>query len=124
MIRGFRGATTVADNEEMQIIEATAAMLDEMVTKNAIDSEDVVQVLISATPDLTKTFPAKALRVFRDDWTYVPVMCMQELSIEGGLPKCIRVMLTARTDLAQQDIHHVYHEEAIKLRPDLKEEHQ
>lgn len=114
----------MAENEENQIIEATAAMLDEMVTKNAIEPEDVVQVLISATPDLTKAFPAKAMRVFRDDWTYVPVMCMQELAIEGGLPKCIRVMLTARTDLAQQEIRHVYHNQAILLRPDLKEEHQ
>jgi chorismate mutase len=124
MIRGVRGATTVQENEEKQIIEATAAMLEEMVSKNNIEPEDVVQVLISATPDLTKTFPAKALRLFRDDWTYVPVMCMQELAIESGLSKCIRVMLTANTDLSQPDIHHVYHEQAIKLRPDLKEEHQ
>ncbi|MFP7493793.1 chorismate mutase [Terribacillus saccharophilus] len=124
MIRGFRGATTVMENEEKQIIDATAAMLDEIVTKNAILPEDVVQVLISATPDITKTFPAKAMRVFRDDWTYVPVMCMQELDIEGGLAKCIRVMLTARTDLSQKEIHHVYQQQAIKLRPDLKEEHQ
>jgi chorismate mutase len=124
MIRGVRGATTVQENDENQIIEATAAMLEEMVSKNNIEPDDVVQVLISATPDLTKTFPAKALRVFRDDWTYVPVMCMQELAIESGLSKCIRVMLTARTDISQPDIHHVYHGQAIKLRPDLKEEHQ
>jgi chorismate mutase len=124
MIRGIRGATTVQENDEKQIIEATAAMLEEMVSKNNIDPEDVVQVLISATPDLTKTFPAKALRAFRDDWTYVPVMCMQELAIESGLSKCVRVMMTARTELSQPDIHHVYHGQAIKLRPDLKEEHQ
>ncbi|SNZ10367.1 chorismate mutase [Terribacillus aidingensis] len=124
MIRGVRGATTVQENDEKQIIKATAAMLEEMVSKNNIEPEDVVQVLISATPDLTKTFPAKALRLFRDDWTYVPVMCMQELAIESGLSKCIRVMLTARTDLSQKNIHHVYHGQAMKLRPDLKEEHQ
>lgn len=87
--------------------------------KNQVDPERVVQILISATQDIHSVFPAKALRQF-EGWTYVPVTCMQELDIDGGLKKCIRVLMTVQTDVKQEDIQHVYLEEAVTLRPDLQ----
>lgn len=50
----------------------------------------------------------------------MPVTCMQELDIDGGLKKCIRVLMTVQTDVKQEDIQHVYLEEAVTLRPDLQ----
>ncbi|WP_282034177.1 chorismate mutase [Metabacillus indicus] len=118
MIRGIRGAATVQQNNEQEIIQATEALLLEMIDLNHVKAEDVTSVLFSTTADLNTVFPAKALRNF-DGWEYVPVMCMQEIPVEGSLEKCIRVMMTAETPLSQKEVKHVYQGKATVLRQDL-----
>ncbi len=122
MIRGIRGATTVSEDNEKQILTATDLLLKEMIQKNNVQPENVAQVIITVTEDLISTFPAKALRSL-EGWTYVPVMCMQEIPVPGSLKKCIRVMMTAETDIKQDEIHHAYLEGATVLRPDLSNTH-
>ncbi|MGM7721920.1 chorismate mutase [uncultured Metabacillus sp.] len=118
MIRGIRGATTVNENEETVMLKATEELIHEMIQKNKIEPENVAQVIMTVTEDLTATFPAKALRSL-EGWKYVPVMCMQEIPVPNSLPKCIRIMMTVETSEKQENINHVYLEEAVKLRPDL-----
>lgn len=118
MIRGIRGATTVTADQEELILSATEELLSEIITKNKLKPADVASIFISTTHDLSSTFPAKAVRRF-DEWTYVPVMCMQEVPVKDGLPMCIRLMLHVNTSQSQKDIHHIYQENAVQLRPDL-----
>ncbi|MGN1402437.1 MAG: chorismate mutase [Bacillus sp. (in: firmicutes)] len=118
MTRGVRGATTVPNNSESEIIERTQELLLEMIGQNSITAETVCSVIISATEDLNAAFPAKALRNLQG-WTYVPVMCFKEMSVEGALKNCIRIMLHWNTDKPQEVIQHVYLHNAANLRPDL-----
>lgn len=118
MIRGVRGAVTVDKNCEADILEATELVIRQMIQENNIVSEDVASVFISVTEELTAAFPAKAMRSI-EGWTYVPVMCMREIPVEGSLPNCIRVMMHVNSDAPQQNIRHIYLRGAIKLRPDL-----
>ncbi|WP_394579686.1 chorismate mutase [Cytobacillus firmus] len=118
MIRGVRGAVTVDKNCEAEILEATELVIRQMIQENNIVSEDVASVFISVTEELTAAFPAKAMRSI-EGWTYVPVMCMREIPVEGSLPNCIRVMMHVNSDFPQQNIRHIYLRGAIKLRPDL-----
>ncbi|EWG10847.1 chorismate mutase [Cytobacillus firmus] len=118
MIRGVRGAVTVDKNCEAEILEATELLIRQMIKENKIVSDDVASVFISVTEELTAAFPAKAMRSI-EGWTYVPVMCMSEIPVEGSLPNCIRVMMHVNTDEPQQNIRHIYLRGAIKLRPDL-----
>ncbi len=118
LIRGIRGATTVIEDNEQQILKATDELLKEMIKKNSIQPEQVAQVIITVTEDLISTFPAKALRNI-EGWMYVPVMCMQEIPVKGSLKMCIRVMMTVSTDIEQDKVNHVYLEGATVLRPDL-----
>lgn len=118
LIRGIRGAITVTEDNEQQILQATDKLLKEMISKNNIQPENVAQVLITVTEDLISTFPAKALRNL-EGWTYVPVMCMKEIPVAGSLEMCIRVMMTVNTEIKQDKINHVYLEGATVLRPDL-----
>ncbi|PLR66761.1 MULTISPECIES: chorismate mutase [Bacillaceae] len=118
MIRAIRGAATVDQNDEQQIIKATEVLVLEMIEKNSVYPEEVVSVLLSMTADLDAVFPAKALRNF-EGWEYVPVMCMQEIPVAGSLEKCIRVMMTVQTSLNQREVMHVYQGQAVVLRPDL-----
>lgn len=119
MIRGIRGAITIKENKESEIVAATERLMLELISKNEIEASGVASVFISVTDDITDAFPAKALRQI-SGWTYVPVMCMREISVNSSLKKCIRVMVHANTTKSQTEIHHVYLEGAVVLRPDLK----
>lgn len=119
MVRGIRGATTVPVNEEEVILNATEELLHKIIEENHLEADSVGHVMITVTEDLNATFPAKALRRLKD-WTYVPVMCSTEIPVPGSLPKCIRLLLTVNTEVAQKDVSHIYLEDAVKLRPDLQ----
>ncbi|OLN23237.1 chorismate mutase [Domibacillus antri] len=120
MVRGIRGAVTVKQNDGVEMVQATERLIAEMIEKNNIEPENVCSAFISATNDLDAMFPARALRELKG-WENVPVMCMQELAVQGGLEKCIRIMMHVNTDASQKEIQHVYLEGAVVLRPDLQQ---
>ncbi len=97
MIRGIRGATTVTNNNAEEMIQQTKIMVEQMAEQNNVAPDSIASVMISVTPDLNATFPAKALRLI-EGWKYVPVMCMPEINVSGSLPLCIRVMMTVNTE--------------------------
>ncbi|MNI38168.1 Chorismate mutase AroH [compost metagenome] len=116
--RGIRGATTVSQNEEKEILEATAELLKKVVESNEIVPEDICSVWITVTQDLDATFPARAIRVL-SGWDMVPLMCSTEIPVKGGLPKCIRLLIQVNTNKGQREMKHIYLNEAKSLRPDL-----
>jgi chorismate mutase len=118
VIRGVRGATTVAINTETEIVDATEILLEEIIRNNEINPEYVASILISVTEDITAEFPAKAVRRF-EGWSYVPVMCMREIPVPNSLKQCIRIMMHLDTTKSQKEIRHIYLEGAKILRPDL-----
>ena len=118
MIRGIRGAITVAQNDAALVLAETTKLLQAIIAANDVDAADVASVIATTTPDITAAFPAKAVRTY-EGWDYVPVMCMHEMNVEGALPLCIRLMVHVETTVAQKDIQHIYLNEAVKLRPDL-----
>jgi chorismate mutase len=121
MVRGIRGAITVQKNDEEEMITNTAKLLRQMAEANEIDHEQIAQLIITATDDLNAAFPAKATRSIKG-WELVPVMCAREILVPNAMKKCIRVMMTVNTDRAQNDIQHIYLENAIHLRPDISED--
>ncbi|MGY5486391.1 chorismate mutase [Paenibacillus sp. ALE2] len=116
--RGIRGATTVTNNEANEILEATSQLLEEIVSYNEIQPEDISNVWITVTHDLDAAFPAMAIRQL-DGWDMVPLMCALEIPVAGSLPKCIRLMVQVNTDKTQREMKHVYLNGAQMLRPDL-----
>lgn len=123
MIRGVRGAITVKEDNEAELVSATEKLIRQMIEENQITADQVASILFTVTDDLKATFPAKAVRLI-DGWRYVPVMCMQEIPVPDSLKKCIRVMMHVNTNTAQEDIMHVYLEGAEVLRPDLSTSNQ
>jgi chorismate mutase len=118
MIRGVRGAITVKEDNDGEIVSATERLLRQMIQENQISSNDVASIFISVTEDVSATFPAKAVRLI-EGWTYVPVMCMTEIPVPNGLKKCIRVMMHVNTSKVQEEVIHTYLDGAEVLRPDL-----
>ncbi|WP_147533785.1 chorismate mutase [Bacillus marasmi] len=123
MIRGVRGAITVKEDNEAELVSATEKLIRQMIEENQITADQVASILFTVTNDLKAAFPAKAVRLI-EGWRYVPVMCMQEIPVPDSLKKCIRVMMHVNTNTAQEDIMHVYLEGAEVLRPDLSTSNQ
>jgi len=51
--------------------------------------------------------------------TGVPLLCAQEIDVEGAMAKVIRVLMHFNTTARQADIVHVYLDGAESLRDDL-----
>lgn len=118
MTRGIRGATTVTHNEENLISKNTKLLIEEMIEKNDVEPQAVSHVFISVTKDINAGFPAKSIRQI-PGWAYVPVMCMKEIDVPNSLAKCIRIMMVVQTNKGQQEIKHIFQNDAVQLRPDL-----
>jgi len=117
-IRGIRGATTVAADEPDLILQATRELLEEILAENEnMKPEDIASAIFTVTADLVSTFPAQAARQM--GWSLVPMMCAREIPVPGSLPRVIRVLVHWNTELAQNEVTHVYLKNAVKLRPDL-----
>jgi chorismate mutase len=117
VLRGIRGATTVAEDTADAILEATGELVREIVAANSLVPEDVASALFTVTPDLHAEFPAAAAR--RMGWTMVPLLNFTEIGVPGRLERCIRVLVHVNTTRTQNEMVHVYLREAVALRPDL-----
>lgn len=116
-VRALRGATTVDDDTPEQINERVGALVNEMLARNDVDKDDLISVIFTATDDVTSMFPAAAARaVGLGD---VPLLCARELAIQGGTPRCIRVLMHLSTERSRSELRHVYLAGAEGLRDDL-----
>jgi chorismate mutase len=116
-VRALRGATTVDADTPEQIHERVGALVNEMLDRNGVHKDDLISVIVTATEDITCMFPAAAARaVGLGD---VPLLCARELSIVGGTPLCVRVLMHLTTERSRADLRHVYLAGAEGLRDDL-----
>ena len=116
--RGVRGAISVDNNTAESIKEATVELLNEMIEKNNIKTQDISFAIFTLTADLNAAFPAKYARECCN-FKLVPMMCYTELNVEGSLKKCLRIMLNINTQKQQNEIKHIYLKNASVLRKDL-----
>ena len=113
----MRGATTLDADTEEQLNERVQALLREMLARNGVDHDDVISIVFTATEDVSSMFPATAARgIGLGD---VPLLCAREISVKGGTPLCVRVLLHLTTDRPRSELRHVYLEGAKGLRDDL-----
>lgn len=117
MMRGIRGATTVACDTPDAIAEATLQMLESITRLNGVRTSEIAAATFSTTADVCSAFPAASARAA--GWTMVPMLCHHELAVPGSLALCIRVLVLWNTEKGQDEIRHVYLRDAVKLRPDL-----
>ena len=118
-VRALRGATTLDTDEREHLLSRTGEMIAELFARNAIEEDDLISIVFTATADVHSAFPAEAARI--GGITHVPLMCARELEIEGGVPRCIRMLVHAYTPRPTDQLRHVYLHEARQLRTDLPE---
>jgi chorismate mutase len=113
-----RGATQAEANEAGAILDATTALMRELIERNGgLEAEAMVSCLFTTTDDLDAEFPAVAARHLGLD--AVPLLCCREIPVPGAMPRVIRVMLHFYAPEGHAPAH-AYIGEAQKLRADLE----
>jgi len=97
--------------------EQVGALLTAVLERNDLTTDDLISVWFTATPDLRSAFPAAAAR--RLGIVDVPLICAQELDIEGAMPRVVRVLAHIESDKPRAGIVHVYLGAASALRKDI-----
>ena len=113
----LRGATSVAENTEGDILEGTRELVAAIMDRNSLAPDQLVSCVFSATTDLNAQFPAVAARDL--GLSGVPLLCTQEIDVPGALSRVIRVLLHYYAP-AGHTPQHVYLREARSLRADLE----
>ncbi len=118
-VLALRGAITLERDEREHLLERVQRLLAEMLARNDVHHDDLISILFTATPDVHSAFPAAAARQM--GLGDVPLICAQELDVDGAMPLCIRVLAHLRTGRDRDHLRHVYLEQARTLRDDLPE---
>lgn len=113
----MRGATQLRADDRSEMVDAVAELLRELLSRNGATTEDLISVIFTSTADLHTEFPAAAARTLNIG--DVPLLCAQELHIDGAMSRVVRVMAHFETDRARSEVQHVYLRGAEGLRQDL-----
>ncbi len=116
-IRAIRGATQLDSDDRDHLLVSVEELIREILEQNDIDTDKLVSMILTATPDLHSEFPALAARQLGIG--DVPLLCAQEIDVAGAMPRVIRVMLHLESDRPRSEIRHVYLRGAAALRRDL-----
>lgn len=114
-MKALRGAIAPVNNMPEAIGNAAVNMVTQLCQANNLTEQDIVMMIFSATRDIYSAYPAEFIR--RAGFSQVPMLCLQEMEVEGSIRGCIRVMVLINRDLPVSV--HVYLGEARQLRPDL-----
>lgn len=113
----IRGATTIENDCKEEISASVKMLLDEIFEKNALKKDEVSGFLFSLTTDIHSYHPAKAAR--EAGYDFAPLFAAIEPEIDGGLERCIRLMLF--TERKEKEVKHIYQKGAKILRKDISE---
>jgi chorismate mutase len=118
-VRAIRGATQLEADDREELFDATAELVREVLARNGLSTDELISVVLTATPDLVSEFPAYAARLAGlDD---VPLLSATEIAVPGAMPRVVRLLAHVETDLPRSQVKHVYLRGAALLRTDLNQ---
>ena len=116
-VRAIRGATQLAEDSAAEMRVAVVELLEKIFEENEITTENLISILFTVTPDIHSDFPAAAARIL--PLGEIPLMCFQEIDVNGALPRVVRVMVHCYTHRSHAEIKHIYLRGAAALRKDI-----
>lgn len=116
----IRGAITVSQNFEKDILEGTQELLNMIIEANELKDDEITAIYFTATKDLDAAYPARAARNM--GIKNASLMCLQEMYVVGSLKKCIRICFFCEGNKDQNSVKHIYVKGAEHLRPDITSE--
>jgi chorismate mutase len=116
-VRAIRGAVQLDEDEREHMLASVAELVGAVLERNSLAVDDLISIVFTATPDLHCEFPAVGARDI--GITDVPLLCAQEIDVAGAMPRVIRILAHAETELSKAEVSHVYLRGAVALRKDI-----
>ncbi|MEU0991114.1 chorismate mutase [Streptomyces sp. NPDC005953] len=116
-VRAVRGAVQLEWDDAGHMNEQVSELLTAILERNALVADDLISVWFTATPDLHSDFPAAAARGL--GIVDVPLICAQEIDVDGAMPRVVRVLAHIESDLDRAEVNHVYLGATSSLRKDI-----
>ena len=115
-LTALRGATTTKDDKDYLIKDAVIELIQELITRNNLNQENIISVTFTVTRDLTSCFPASIARKYFN-FDKVALLDCQQMFVPNDINFCIRLLALVYIESDRQPIH-PYLNESAKLRPD------
>ena len=115
-LTALRGATTTKGDKDFFIKDAVIELIQELITQNDLNQENIISITFSVTKDLTSCFPASIARKYFN-FDKVALLDCQQMFVPNDINFCIRILALVYLESDKESIH-PYLRESAKLRPD------
>jgi chorismate mutase len=116
-VRAVRGATQVDVDEKEHVLAVTRDLVAELLEANKLVPDDVISIVFSATRDVSSVAPALAARQLG---LHEPaLLCLQEMHVEGAMPRLVRLLAHVETELPPSQVQNIYQRGTHVLRGDV-----
>ena len=112
----IRGATTSLGDKELYIKDAVTELIQELILRNELETENILSITFTVTKDISSCFPASIARRF-NGLDSVAFLDCQQMFVPNDINFCIRLMAYVFIPSFKDPIH-PYLRGASKLRPD------
>ena len=115
-LTALRGATTTNGDTEFFIKDAVIELIQELISRNDLNQENIISITFSVTKDLTSCFPASIARKYFN-FDKVALLDCQQMFVPNDINFCIRILALVYLESDKESVH-PYLKESAKLRPD------
>ena len=115
-LTALRGATTTNGDTEFFIKDAVIELIQELITRNDLNQENIISITFTVTNDLTSCFPASIARKYFN-FDKVALLDCQQMFVPNDINFCIRILALVYLESDKESVH-PYLRESAKLRPD------
>ena len=112
----IRGATTANSNTKEDITSAVHELVDELISRNNLEPNNILSIIFTVTRDLNACFPASVARKY-SGLDQVAFLDCQQMYMPDDIKFCIRLMAQVNYPLDRK-LNHPYLRGASNLRPD------
>ena len=115
-LSAIRGATTSNGNTKEDITSAVNELVEELITRNNLEPNNIFSIIFTVTKDLDACFPASVARKYYG-LDQVAFLDCQQMFVPDDINFCIRLMAQVYSPY-DRTLNHPYLRGASNLRPD------
>ena len=115
-LTALRGATTSKGNSDHFIKDAVIELIQELITRNNLEQQNIISITFTVTSDLTSCFPASIARKYFN-FDKVALLDCQQMFVPNDIKFCIRLLALVYLESGKESVH-PYLNESSNLRPD------
>ena len=112
----IRGATTSKGNTKEEISNAVHELIEELISRNNLEANNILSIIFTVTKDLNACFPASIARKYHS-LDQVAFLDCQQMFMPDDIKFCIRLMAQVNFP-SNRKLNHPYLRGASNLRPD------